>query len=117
MVYPFSARLPIPDPSKPYISVGYQLTHPFARGTIVRLMKLSLACPAHRFSQHVGSADPAEQPIIDPQYLNNDTDLEVLVEGFKFTRKVCQTDPFKSSCVEEVLPGPAVQTDEQIRGQ
>ncbi|KAF5366045.1 hypothetical protein D9758_006627 [Tetrapyrgos nigripes] len=68
-----------------------------------------------RGSVHVGSADPVASPVIDLQVLDNDVDMGILVEAVKLMRKLAQTDPLKSLIDGENFPGPAVQTDEQIK--
>lgn len=39
-----------------------------------------------------------------------------MVDATKYIRKVSQTEPFSSLVVEEQLPGPDIQTDEQLYG-
>ena len=55
-------------------------------------------------------------PAIDPRYYDEDIDLDIMVESFKFIRKVAQTAPFSEIVQEELLPGPTVQTDEEVYG-
>ena len=65
------------------------------------------------------SADPRERPMINFHYFQegNDgqnKDLESVVEGVKFVRKLAA--PFKGNLiVKELSPGDAVQTDDEIR--
>lgn len=66
------------------------------------------------------SADPRERPSINFRYFQegNDAqekDLDSVVEGVKFVRKLAE--PLKASgyFVAELAPGDTVQTDEQIR--
>jgi choline dehydrogenase len=62
----------------------------------------------------LASADPTDDPVIDPQYLSAEPDLKVLREGIKRAREVARSealDPFRG---EEVWPGEDVQTDEEI---
>ncbi|KAI0364110.1 GMC oxidoreductase [Pilatotrama ljubarskyi] len=82
----------------PIIAILPTLLHPFSRGTI-----------------HVASSDPLTQPAVDPQYLAQSADLDILVEAWKFARKVVQTPPFSNLVVTEVAPGNSVSTDAQIR--
>ncbi|KAF9808281.1 hypothetical protein IEO21_07894 [Rhodonia placenta] len=84
---------------KPYISLPIVVSHPFARGTI-----------------HISSADPKAAPLIDPRYFEEETERDILLEGFKFARKISNTSPFKDLVVAEVLPGPEVTEDRQIVG-
>lgn len=60
------------------------------------------------------SADPTDDPIIDPNYLDADRDLDVLVEGIKRGREILQADAFDGVRGEEVWPGEDVQTDAEI---
>ncbi len=60
------------------------------------------------------SADPFDEPAIDPQYLTADEDLEVLLESVKLVREIMQAEPFDEYRGEEVLPGADVQSDEGL---
>ncbi|KAF7797941.1 hypothetical protein EIP86_009148 [Pleurotus ostreatoroseus] len=42
-------------------------------------------------------------------------DLEILVKGFRFIRRMAETEPFKSGIVREVDPGVDQTSDEQLR--
>ena len=44
-------------------------------------------------------------------------DLEILVKGFRFIRRMAETEPFKSGIVREVDPGVDQTSDEQLRGE
>lgn len=66
------------------------------------------------------SADPRERPYINFHYFQegNDgqsKDLDSVVEGVKFVRKLAAHLRERGVIVEEEAPGEAVQTDEQIR--
>lgn len=43
------------------------------------------------------------------------SDLQLMVEQFKFTRSLRSVEPLKSDVIAEVSPGPECVTDEQIR--
>ncbi|WP_254521434.1 GMC family oxidoreductase [Natrinema caseinilyticum] len=60
------------------------------------------------------SSDPFDDPVIDPQYLTEGADLEVLLAGLKLGRDIMQADPFDEYRGEELLPGPAVQSDDEL---
>lgn len=94
----FPAGNIVPEPGKKYVAGCFFLNHPFSRGTI-----------------HATSPDPTTQATMDPHYFENDFDLEILVQQFKFMRKIAETDPWKSTIVREVNPGLECTTDEQIR--
>ena len=62
------------------------------------------------------SKDPDVQPEIDPNYMDEDIDLEIFVDALKLVRRVAAQDAWKAVTDGELLPGPSVVTDEQIRG-
>ena len=71
------------------ISIVVSLNHPLSRGTI-----------------HVKSQDPTVPPRIDPRYLSNPLDLEILARGVQFLDKVVQTEPLLGLLKPESrLPG------------
>jgi choline dehydrogenase len=77
-----------------------------------------LACnvrPTSSGAVTLTSPDPKQPPVVDPNYVANDEDMDVAVEGFKVMRKVFEAPAFKDLLKEEKLPGPGVQTDEEIR--
>ena len=60
------------------------------------------------------SADPLAHPAIQPNYLNNDSDLRTLREGLKIVREVFRQKAFDPYRGAEFAPGPHVQTDADI---
>ncbi|KAH9934342.1 alcohol oxidase [Fomitopsis serialis] len=86
-----------PDVNQKHITLGLALNSPFSRGTI-----------------HIGSNDPLKHPLIDPNLYDEAYDIQSMVELVKFNRRLAQTPPFKETLAEEVMPGPTVQSDEQI---
>ncbi len=65
-------------------------------------------------SLKLNSDDPNEAPAIDPNFLGDDRDLNVIVEGVKIARKIMNSAAFDEYRGDEYLPGPAVQSDEEI---
>jgi choline dehydrogenase len=60
------------------------------------------------------SADPLAHPAIQPNYLQNETDLATLRQGFKIARDVLSQKAFDAYRGEEFFPGARVQTDAEI---
>jgi choline dehydrogenase len=60
------------------------------------------------------SADPLAHPAIQPNYLQNETDLRTLRDGFKILREVFRQKAFEPYGGDEFMPGAAVQTDAEI---
>ncbi|MCZ6771073.1 MAG: choline dehydrogenase [Proteobacteria bacterium] len=61
------------------------------------------------------SADPTDKPLIDPNYFADEADLEVLVEGVKIARKLLNSTVFDAYRGDEVVPGAAVRSDDEIK--
>nr|WP_241431004.1 GMC oxidoreductase [Halorubrum kocurii] len=70
--------------------------------------------PESRGGVEVASADPTDDPVVDPRYLSADSDLEVLREGIKRAREIARSEAFDSVRGEEVWPGEDVETDAEI---
>jgi choline dehydrogenase len=97
------------------------------------LMPLSLdrpGAPLHRFPGFTGvlwqchpesrgrlrirSADPAADPLIEPNYLSAEIDRKVMVAGVKMLREIYCQPAFRELWQTEVSPGAAIQTDDDI---
>jgi choline dehydrogenase-like flavoprotein len=69
-----------------------------------------------RGSVHVTSANISDAPIINPNYLSRQYDLNGAVELVKYTRKIAEQEPLASAIVAEYEPGlEVVQTDDEWR--
>ena len=79
-------------------AIGIALMHPESRGHI-----------------RLRSADAFEPPIIEPNYLASESDLEVIVEGVKIARHLVETKPLAIYKGAEKWPGPQATNDEGIR--
>lgn len=60
------------------------------------------------------SADPLDDPLIDPDFLSDPADLALMVKGVRAARAVLAAPPFDPYRGEEIFPGAAVQSDEEI---
>ena len=61
------------------------------------------------------SPDPFAPPSIQPNLLGDERDVETLLIGHKFMRRIFETDPMSRYVVEEYTPGRAVQSDDEWR--
>jgi choline dehydrogenase len=59
----------------------------------------------------ITSSDPKALPAVQPNYLVDPRDQEVIVAALKIARQLLHSDALKPYLVEEVLPGPDVKTD------
>ena len=70
--------------------------------------------PTSRGSVHARSCDPKSPPKIIHNYLSTERDKKLSIEGFKLQRRIYESDAFQEHATDEILPGPSVQTDEEI---
>ena len=75
----------------------------------------TLLLPESRGRVRLRSPDPRESPLIEPNYLASEADLETLMSGFKIMRPLANTKAFAPFVGKEIEPGPQVKTDEDIR--
>lgn len=78
------------------------------------LMSVSQCRPKSRGRVVVDSINPNAAPRIQPNYLEDDADLQELLEGAKFLRELSRTDALSGLIAEETVPGKACASDEQI---
>jgi choline dehydrogenase len=84
--------------------------HPFPGCTLV-----AIPCrPESRGWLRIQSPDPAKAPAMQPNYLSTQADRDTIVRGLRVTRKVFATKAMQRFCKEEVYPGPAAQSDEDL---
>ncbi len=62
----------------------------------------------------IKSADPFEAPRITPNAYSTDHDVQEMLEAVKFIRKIAAQKPLADLIVEELRPGPSVQSDEDL---
>ena len=85
--------------------------------------------PEHAFQIHVGlmrgfsrgnitlrDSDPASPPRILANYLKDPRDRDLLRKGIRIVREIASQPAFKPFCGEEIYPGVASQTDEDLDG-
>lgn len=82
---------------EPGITVAVCPIRPESRGTIMAT-----------------TSDPKAAPAIVPNYLSAESDVQVLISGFRKTRDIFTQAALKECSLGETVPGPDVQTDEEI---
>ena len=70
--------------------------------------------PESRGHVRVKSADPMEKPAIQPDYLADEMDRRVIVDGIRLARRLMRTEPLAPYFAHEALPGDEVRTDAEI---
>ncbi|MFB6210602.1 MAG: GMC family oxidoreductase [Halobacteriales archaeon] len=105
--------LPAPDVRINFSPVLF-LDHPPDPDDHGMHMTVSQQRPKSRGEITLQSADPDDDPNIDPNYLDHEDDLSVLVAGIKRAREIARAEPLDAYCGEELLPGPDAETDAEI---
>ena len=62
------------------------------------------------------SADPFEAPAIQPNYFSHETDRRLSLAGMRIARDLMQTPEFAPHVEREELPGPDVNTEDEMLG-
>ncbi|MEO1539579.1 MAG: choline dehydrogenase [Pseudomonadota bacterium] len=70
--------------------------------------------PESRGTLRLASADPADPPLIDPNYLAEEKDRTQMREGMKLLRELCRQPALTRISAPEMLPGADVQTDAEL---
>ncbi len=79
------------------MTVGPVLLQPHSRGTIT-----------------LRSADPFDAPCIDPNYLSDLRDVDVMVYGVRKARQIFKANPFRRLAGGSIDPARAATSDEEI---
>jgi choline dehydrogenase len=103
--------LPTPDVQFHFIlfsadAVGQKL-HPWP-GFLSSICQLR---PESRGTLRIKSADPLAAPAIQPRYMTAQHDRDVMVAGMKLLRRVMRQPALARYIVEELAPGPKVESD------
>lgn len=85
-----------PDPF-PGVSIGLSSCRPTSRGHVI-----------------VRTADPFDPPSINPNSFSTGEDISEMLDGVKFLRTLAGQPALNAVIEEELLPGPACQSDEDL---
>jgi choline dehydrogenase len=97
----FFGGLPLAPPSmlgQSGFTIGFALLAPRSRGTVT-----------------LASADPGAAPRIDPGLLSDDRDVADMLAGLRLARRVGSSPALAPWRTQEVFPGAAVETGDQLR--
>lgn len=71
--------------------------------------------PTSRGWVRLASGNPLDKPLVNPNYLGTEDDARRLVDAVKRARDIFATRAFSEWVGSELLPGPGVSTDAQLR--
>ena len=84
--------------------------HPFSAFT----MSICNLRPESRGEVKINSSDPTQLPKIIPNYLSTNSDKKIAIDSIKVARKIADADSLKKYILEEYVPGPAFESDEEL---
>ncbi|MFT5175978.1 MAG: choline dehydrogenase, partial [Gammaproteobacteria bacterium] len=70
--------------------------------------------PESRGELNIQSADPMQQPRIEPRYLSHEMDRNVMVESVKIIRGIYAQPAFRNLWNKEMVPGAEIETDDEL---
>jgi choline dehydrogenase len=71
--------------------------------------------PKARGSVKLRSADPMALPLVDSNFFGDPEDMRLTIASMRFARRLLATKPAAALVKHEMLPGPAMQTDEEMQ--
>jgi choline dehydrogenase-like flavoprotein len=77
-------------------------------------VETALQAPFSRGWVEIASNNPFDKPIINPNYLQHQSDVELMRSGFQLARKIGQTAPLNTVVGAETTPGAAVSSDADL---
>jgi choline dehydrogenase-like flavoprotein len=70
--------------------------------------------PRSRGAVRLKTVDPADMPLIDPNYWADPYDRQMSIKGLRIAREVLKQDALLPYVEREVLPGPKLTTDDEL---
>jgi len=81
----------------PAVTCGFTQQRPYSRGFV-----------------KISSPSVHDKPVVQPNYLMDDRDKKVAIDGVKIARQIMQYDSFASVFRQEQVPGADTQTDSEL---
>lgn len=78
------------------------------------LLSVAPCRPASRGRIAARSPDPEIAPIIEPNSFAVPSDLDVMIDGFRFLRRLAAQPGLASAIEQELVPGPSIATRDEI---
>ena len=109
---------PVPDIQLLFLPVGFDRT-PDGRLKLASYPSFTVlllgSYPASTGRVSLASSDPGAAPLIEPQLLQREEDVETLVRGVEAVRGIMQAEPMASLVEGEIAPGVEVQAFPALR--
>lgn len=75
---------------------------------------VTLLKPKSRGTIKLGGLNPSHPPAISHNYLSEPDDIKAMISAIKNARMIAKSNVFDGFRVEELLPGPSVESDDDI---
>jgi choline dehydrogenase len=102
-----------PDVQIAFVHVPFDIivgqTHPNAVSILPGVVR-----PTSRGWIRLASSNPLDKPLVNPNYLATEADVQRLVDAVKLARTIFATKAFSAWAAAELMPGQAVATDAQL---
>ena len=109
-----------PDLQLYFMPLSYEKAEPGKRALLKPdpfpgfVMSASPCRPTSRGHLEIRSNDPLASPVIYPNYLSTDHDVEELLAGARYLRRLAATSALAPIVAEELKPGAAAATDDDL---
>lgn len=70
--------------------------------------------PKARGTVQLRSANPADMPLVDTNYLGTAQDMQLAISGLRFARQVLASGPMAAHITSEIYPASTAQTDSDL---
>ncbi|RUV71267.1 MAG: alanine-phosphoribitol ligase [Mesorhizobium sp.] len=70
--------------------------------------------PRSRGTVRLNSANPADSPLIDPNYWADPHDRDMSIKGLRLAREIMRQKALAAYVLREVLPGPTLTSDDEL---
>ncbi|KAH6903581.1 mala s 12 allergen [Coprinopsis sp. MPI-PUGE-AT-0042] len=91
------------------VELLYSLNSPSAM-----IIQAAIQQPLSQGRISINSTSIFDPPVLDPKYFSHPADVVILRQGLKHARRLGSLPPLADILLEETMPGPDVQSDEQI---
>ena len=109
------AAFPSDWPEIEYLVLPSAVTPGTKPGATYATLFPALQAPRSLGTVSISSSKMSDPPVINPNWLTAQSDLDILVAAFKRVRQMAASPAMAGVIVgDEFLPGPSIQTDEQI---
>ncbi|KAI0764645.1 alcohol oxidase [Fomes fomentarius] len=103
-----TATVEILEWSKGFVAPVHGESYAFVLGGIMH--------PLSRGSVHISSSDPLAPPTVDPAFLSNELDSQMLLDIVKFIQDIGRTPPLSNLVTLQTTPELSAQTNEELIG-